>query len=141
MKIKKFLSTVLSVICVVALCVPAKAIESRASAQIAAYAMQVNPHSGYFSVFFSVTAAGEADKLGCESIYVYKMVDFDWELVKKETKRENDPGMSIKNDYDYANSIHCNSEAGEAYKIEVTIFAENSKGRDTRSKVFYNIGE
>lgn len=141
MKIKRFLPIVLSVIFIVSLCVPASAVESRASDQIAVYTMQVNPHSGYFSVFFSVSGAGKADKLGCESIYVYKMVDFDWELVEAETKLEDDPGMSKKNIYDYANSIRCNSERGEAYKIVVTIFAENSKGRDTRSDVFYEIGK
>ncbi len=141
MKTKKIFSVVLSAICLIALCVPVGAIESRASEQIDAYMMQVDPQSGYFAVFFSVIAAGEANKLGCESIYVYKMVDLDWELVRKETKRENDPGMSSINNYDYANSIRCNCERGEAYKIVVTIFAENSKGRDTRSDVFYEIGK
>lgn len=141
MKTKKVLSLVLSVIFMMTLCIPVSAVESRASDQIAAYMMQVTPHSGYFSVYFSVTAAGEADKLGCESIYVYKMVDLDWELVRKGTKRENDPGMSTKNAYDYDNSIRCNSEEGEVYKIVVTIFAENSKGRDTRAQTFYDVAQ
>ena len=141
MKTKKCLSVVLSVICLVTLYVPARAVESRASEQIDAYAMQVDPQSGYFAVFFSVTGAGKANKIGCESIYVYKMVDFDWVLVKKETKLEDDTGMSKEDAYHYSNSIRCNWERGVTYKIEVTIFAENSKGRDTRSQVFYNIGE
>ena len=141
MKSKKFFSIVLSVICVVVLCVPVRAVESRASAQIASYAMDVYPKSGYFSVYFSVTGAGEADKLGCESIYVYKMVDYDWVLVEKETKLEDDTGMSKENAYYYSNSIRCNWERGVTYKIEVTIFAENSDGRDTRSDVFYEVGK
>ena len=141
MKTKRALSLVLSVIFIMTLCVPVSAVESRASYQIAAYMMQVDPQSGYFAVFFSVTAAGKADKLGCESIYVYKMVDYDWELVKDETKLENDTDMSQNNSYHYSNSICCNSERAIPYKIEVTIFAENSKGRDTRSQTFYKVGQ
>ncbi len=141
MKTKKFLSIVLSVICVMTLCVPACAVEARASAQIAAYSMDITLHTGFFSVFFSVTGPGNVDKLGCESIYVYKMVDSRWILVDEETKLEDDPGMSGNNTYIHANSIDCNSERGAAYKIVVTIFSENSKGRDTRSDTFFKIGQ
>lgn len=139
MKTKRFLSVVLSIICVVTLCIPAMAAEVRASDQIAVYGMKVTPHSGYFSVYSSVTGAGYVDKLGCESILVYKMVNMEWVLV--EIKLEDYPGMSSKDTYHHANSVRCSSERGESYKIVVTIFAENSKGRDTRSETFYNIGE
>lgn len=138
MKLKKFFSIVLSVICVVTLCIPVSATESRASAQIAVYGMDVAPISGAFSVYFSVTGPGIVDKLGCESIYVYKMVDRDWVL--EESKFENDSGMSNEDTYEHTNSILCDSEYGEYYKIVVTIFSENSKGRDTRSQTFYKIG-
>lgn len=139
MKIKKFLSMILSVVCVVTLCVPVSAVESRASSQIAVYKMTVTPLSGYFSVFFSVTGPGNVDKLGCESIYLYKMVDSRWVLV--ETKLEDDDGMSDENTYHHANSIRCSTERGEAYKVVVTIFSENAKGRDTRPQTFYEVGQ
>lgn len=141
MKFKKFMRIILSMICVVSLCIPVSAVDSRASAQIAVYGMDVTPHSGYFSVYFSVTGPGNVDKLGCESIYLYKMVNSRWIPVDEETKLEDDPGMSSTNTYDHTNSVHCNTESGEAYKVVVTIFSENSKGRDTRSQTFYNIGE
>ena len=140
MKIKRFLSFVLSIVCVVTLCVPVCAAEPKASAQIAVYSMAVTPHSGYFSVYFSVTGPGYVDKLGCESIYLYKMVDSRWILVEEETKLEDDSGMSSEDDFDHANSIRCYTERGEAYKVVVTIFSENSKGRDTRSDTFYKVG-
>ena len=141
MKIKRALSTILSIICVVALCVPVCAVESRASEQIAIYGMKVDPVEGAMAVSFSVTGPGYVDKIGCESIYLYKMVNSSWVLVPEETKLEDDPGMSRTNDYDHTNSIRCKTESGEAYKIVVTIFSENSKGRDTRTKTFYEIGQ
>ncbi len=139
MKNKRFFSIVLSIICAMALCVPIRAVESRASDQIVAYGMKVTPHSGFFSVYFSVTGTGEVDKLGCESIYVYEMIDMDWVLV--ESRLENASGMSSKNTYIHTNSVQCSTERGEAYKVVVTIFSENSKGRDTRSQTFYDIGQ
>ena len=139
MKFKKFFSIVLSIICVVTLCVPVNATESRASDQIAVYRMQVDPISGAMDVGFSVTGPGYVDKLGCESIIIYKMVDMDWVLT--EIKLEDYPGMSSKNTYHHSNSIRCNTERGKPYKIIVTIFAENSKGRDTRSETFYEVGQ
>ncbi len=139
MKTKRVQSVILSIICIVALCVPVHAAETRASDQIAVYKMKVNPISGAMAVYFSVTGPGDVDKLGCESILVYKMVDMDWVLT--EIKLENYPGMSNTNIYHHANSILCDSERGEAYKIVVTIFSENSKGRDTRSQTFYEVGQ
>lgn len=125
MKIKRVFTLIFSIICVVTLCVPACAVESRASSQIAAYKMMVDPLPGKMSVYFSVIGPGEVDKLGCESIYVYKMVDSRWILV--ETKLEDDPGMSSKNTYDHTDRVYCSTESGEAYKLVVTIFSENSK--------------
>lgn len=139
MKIKRFLSFMIAVVFVTALCVPVCATESRASDQIAAYKMYVTPLSGAFSVYSSVIGTGNVDKLGCESILVYKMVDMEWVLV--EIKLENYPGMSSKNTYEHTNSVQCDAERGEAYKIVVTIFSENSKGRDTRSQTFYEVGQ
>lgn len=139
MKIKRILSIILSIACMATLYVPVCAVESRASDQIAVYNMLVDPVPGAMAVYFSVTGNGVVDKLGCESIYLYKMVDYDWVL--EETKLEDDPGMSSTNDYDHTNSLRCYTERGEAYKIVVTIFSENSKGRDTRSKTFYEIGK
>ncbi len=141
MKSKKYFAIILTILCIVTLCIPASAIESRASAQIAVYNMKVTPITDALSVHFSVTGAGVVDKLGCESIYVYKLVNSRWVLVPSQTKLEDDDGMSATNTYGHINSIHCNSESGVAYKVVVTIFAENSKGRDSRTETFFVTGQ
>lgn len=141
MKIKKVLSIILSIACMVTLSMPISAVENRASSQIALYAMKVTSLTDKFSVHFSVTGPGNVDKLGCESIYFYKLVNTQWVPLPSLTMLEDDPGMSRENTYEHTNSILCSSEAGESYKIVVTIFSENSKGRDTRSETFYRIGQ
>lgn len=141
MKNKKFLRTILSVFFVATLCVPTVAVETRASSQIAVYNMKVTPIKDELAVYFSVTGAGIVDKLGCESIYVYKLESGNWVSVPSQTKLEDDTGMSNTNTYIHSNSIHCDSERSVSYKVVVTIFAENSKGRDTRSETFFVTGK
>lgn len=140
MKIKRFLSVILLIACLAALCVPASAL-TEGSYQIAVYGMDVTPNPGVFDIYFSVTGPGYVDKLGCESIYLYKLVDLDWVPVTSQTKLEDDSGMSKNDAYICTNVVQCSCVRGVAYKIEVTIFSENSYGRDTRSQVFYRIGQ
>ena len=77
------------------------------------------------------------DRIGCESIYIYDRSSGD--LV--ESFDENDTGMSRSNTVRYANMITADCEVGTRYRVEVTIFAENSAGRDTRSQTFYVTGQ
>ena len=72
MKIKKIFSIILSIACMFVLCVPAVAGETRASAQIAAYELNTTPTSDKLEVFFSIIGSGKMDKIGCESIDVWK---------------------------------------------------------------------
>lgn len=121
------------------LAVPASAAESRASDQISMYGITVTPASGVLSVRFSVAGYGIMDKVGCESIYVYEKSGSSWRLT--ESWDEDDPGMSRYNSYSQVNTILCDGEAGVDYKVVVTIFAEDSAGRDTRSKTVYVTGK
>ena len=141
MKTKRFFPIFLSIVCVIALSIPAYAMESKESSQIAVYTMNATADPGKISVFFSVTGAGVVNKLGCESIYIYELVDSKWTLIPAQTKLENDDGMSQSNTYGHTNTIYCDSDRNVAYKVVVTIFAENAKGRDTRSKTFYVTGK
>jgi len=141
MKLKRFLPIFLAMVCAVTLCIPVVAAETRASSQIAVYNMKVTPISDALSIHFSVTGVGVVDKLGCESIYIYKLEGSKWVSVPDQTKLEDDTGMSMENTYGHSNSIRCSSESGVSYKVVVTIFAENSKGRDTRSETFFVTGE
>ena len=120
---------------------PVSAVEARASAQIALYNMKVTPITDALSVYFSVTGPGVVDKLGCESIYIYQLIDTRWVPIPDHYRDEDDTGMSSKNTYDHTNSIRFSSERDVPYKVVVTIFSENSKGRDTRSETFYVIGK
>lgn len=141
MKMKKYLSLVLSIVCIATLCVPVSAVEPKASAQIAVYNMDIAPTTGKLAVYFTITGSGKMDKIGCESIYVYKLVDSRWVPVPDQTKLEDDDGMSNTNAFFHTNTIYCDSEQGVAYKVVVTVFSENSKGRDTRSDTFYVVGK
>lgn len=141
MKIKKIFSIILSIACMFVLCVPAVAGETRASAQIAAYELNTTPTSDKLEVFFSIIGSGKMDKIGCESIYVYKLVGSRWVAVSDQTKLEDDDGMSATDAFFHTNQIYCDSEHGVAYKVIVTVFAENAKGRDTRSGTFYVTGQ
>ena len=77
------------------------------------------------------------DRIGCESIYIYDRSSGD--LV--ESFDENDTGMSRSNTAKYANMITADCKVGTSYRVEVTIFAEDSAGRDTRSQTFYVTGQ
>lgn len=139
LKNKHFLSLLLTVICIFSFTIPASAVGPKASEQIGTYTITVNSYSSTINVIFSVTGNGIANKLGCESIDVYKQSGSQWVL--SESKDEYDTGMSQYNSFTYTNTIYCNAEAGASYKVVVTIFAENDAGRDTRSKTVYVTGK
>jgi len=141
MKIKRFFSIIMSIICMSTLCVPSFAVDARASAQIAAYEMDVAPTTDKLAIFFSITGSGKMDKIGCESIYVYELINSEWTIVSSQTKLENDSGMSNTSAFFHTNIIYCDGKCGVAYKVVVTVFSENSKGRDTRSETFFVTGE
>ena len=54
---------------------------------------------------------------------------------------ENDSGMSKRNVRRFANTVTADCEAGARYRVVVTIFAENSAGRDSRTQTFYLNGK
>ena len=99
--------------------------------------MQAKSDDGNIYVNFSVAGKGGMDQIGCESIYIYDRSSGD--LV--ESFDENDTGMSRSNTAKYSNMITADCEVGIPYRVEVTIFAENSAGRDTRSQTFYVTGQ
>lgn len=110
---------------------------ARASDQIRSYLIQVESNDRNIYIDFSVIGNGGMDRIGCESIYIYDRSSGD--LV--ESFDENDTGMSRSNTVRYANMITADCEVGTSYRVEVTIFAEDSAGRDTRSQTFYVTGQ
>ena len=140
---RKYFRTIVAVVCCLAMlsctAFAAETSENRASDQIISYYIKVSTDPGRINVEFSVTGTGTVDKLGCESIYVYAKQDSRWRLV--EAWVEDDEGMSRTDTFTCKNAIFCNGNAGVEYKVVVTIFSENSLGRDTRSETTYVTGE
>ena len=132
---KKIFAVLMACVCLFLLSVPALATESRASDQIRNYSMNAVARNGSIEVIFSIYGNGKVDKLGCESIKVYEKSGSRWSLV--ESYDEDDSGMSKSSSSAHINTIYCDMSAGSEYMVAVTIFAENSAGRDTRSDVFF----
>ena len=134
MRYKRVISLFCAVICMMSVVVSASA---RASDQIRSYVMHAKSDDGNIYVNFSVAGKDGMDLIGCESIYIYDRSSGD--LV--ESFDENDTGMSRSNTAKYSNMITADCEVGTPYRVEVTIFAEDSAGRDTRSQTFYVTGQ
>ena len=136
---KRTIAFIMAMICL-CMTVSASAVGARrASSKIYDSSIQVMASGGHINIEFYVTGNGTMDKLGCESIEVYEQVGTRWEPA--ENFYEDDDGMSVTNSLRYRNTISCNAEQGVEYKVEVTVFAENDAGRDTRSQTFYVTGE
>lgn len=139
MKIKKFTSLIVAITCTIMFIVPVLSADTRASAQIAAYNMEVIPLTDELAIYITITGNGPVNKIGCESIYIYELVQSRWVL--RETMLEDDPGMSSDDTYAHKNVICWDSSRGTHYKVEVTVFGENDAGRDTRSETFFVTGQ
>lgn len=139
MKLKRCVSFALVFICMFTLTISAYAIEDRASDQISLFDISVTSTSGTLNVKFSVSGTTLMDKIGCESIKVYEKSGTRWTLV--DSADEDDQGMTQYNSRIQKNTIQFDSESGVEYKVSVTVFAENSSGRDNRTRTFYVTGE
>lgn len=138
MKKNRFIALVLLLVSVMALMMPVFATETRASDQISLYVMDVYNGDGTLDIDFYIAGKGIMDKVGCESIYLYKKVNGEWLYVTR--RLEHYDGMSDTNSAAHGNTIYMNCTDGVEYKVVVTLFAENSAGRDTRTDVFYVTG-
>lgn len=133
MKKRRILIFIATILCVATVIIPTFA---RASDQISGYWIDIlAARNGGIAVEFSITGTGYVNKIGVESIRVYENRGTYWSLV--EYPQEDDPGMSVTNDFAHGGTIYCNGTAGVEYKVAVTVFAENDAGRDTRSKTSY----
>lgn len=137
MKRLRILSLALAV--VMLLSVPAFAIGYRASDQLAAHTISISANPGEIYIYTSVTGTDTMNKIGCESIEIYRQVGSYW--VTDYAYDEDDDNMSFSNLPYYVHSHYFNSIEGAYYMVEVTVFAEDDEGRDTRSKTVYLTGE
>lgn len=134
---KNFLaSIILLIVSLVILTVPVFA-TLYASGQIRDYSINVSAGTNTIDVTFRVNANDVMNKIGCESISIYEKVGTRWKYSDELSLYENNSGMSKSNSYIHKNIIHCARSSEVEYKVVVTIFAEDSQGRDTRTKTFY----
>ena len=139
MKKHRFIIFVCTFCCMLLLAIPTFAAEVRASDQIKQSSMGVSASQGTLEIKFSITGKGTMTKIGCESIDVYEIIGTRLSLVESLT--EDDSGMSGTNTFSYKNTIYCDGTAGTEYKVVVTVFAENTAGRDSRTETFYVTGK
>lgn len=137
MKRKRFISLLMTAVCIFLFAMPAFA-TTKASSQINNYNMTVTPSASTLNINFSIMGNNLMDKIGCESIYVYEKSGSHWILVN--SWYEDDSGMSRSNTRSSRNTMYSDSEAGVEYKVVVTVFAEDSNGRDTRTRTIYVTG-
>lgn len=129
----------LMLIAAMLLSLSAFAVSDRASDQLASHTISISTTPGQIYVYASVVGTGSMSKIGCESIVVYRQVGSYW--VIDYSYDEDDDHMSSTNTPAYAYTHYFNSIEGAYYMVEVTVFAEDDEGRDTRSKTVYLTGE
>lgn len=138
MKKKRLISLFMTAVCMFLLAVPAFA-GTLASSQICLYDITVTPITDSLYIKFSISGNTMMDKIGCESIYVYEKSGSRWNLVNSWD--EDDEGMSRSNARSNKNGKYSSSETGVEYKVVITVYAEDSNGRDTRTKTVYVTGK
>jgi len=120
------------------LSVPALATDTRASDQIRDYYIDAYAcGGGQIEIDFYVKGNSQMQRLGAFDIAIYEKSGSSWSV--KRTYSEFSDGMAVNNASEYSNSIFYDGTVGATYKVEVTIFARNSAGTDTRSQTFTSI--
>lgn len=119
-----------------ALSVPALAVTITASDQIHSYDMDVLAiGNGKLAIEFSIEGTGWMDRIGAKSIVIYEKFGNNWLIVASYDK--DDPGMSTKNINMYGNTIYYSGYSGTQYRVQITVFAENASGSDSRFGELY----
>ena len=118
------------------LAIPAAAADMRASEQILGHSATVAATGdGEIAVNFSVSGRSKMDEIGAETIRIYAQSGRQWILVK--SYYSDDDGMSSADTNYFSNTIYYSGIAGTYYKVDITVFAENSAGSDSRTDTRY----
>lgn len=128
MKTTKILAICLAVCMLLSL--PICASSTRASEQLHKYGVNITRPSGEINVTVTVSGTMDVTKAGCEIIRVFEKVGSFW--VMREELREDDANMYFNSRiYLYTHTFEANDNA--SYMVNVTVFAEDADGRDTRT--------
>jgi len=135
-KLVRFCSLILTLSFV--LSIVASAAVTRASPFISDYEINAKAcGGGQIAIDFSVFGNARMSRIGALEIIVYQKSGSSWNI--KHTYDEYDTGMAVSNAPEYGNTIYYDGTVGATYMVEVTIFARNSAGEDTRSQTFSSI--
>lgn len=122
----KIASVVLVVLIIASMMVPAMA---KASDQLSSYCASVSGQGGgLVGVSLDVAGTGIMTTIGYSRVIIYEKQAGDWVPVKSFSS-----GMTNSNDYCYVGSVSYNGRSGYQYYAEVTCFATNAKGTDSRT--------
>ena len=102
------------------------------SAQIAGEVMEATANdAGEITVTYHVSGKGEVRALGAEEISIWKQVGGAWiEAVRYD---ETNPALWKAGEENYGGQIIYQGRPGGVYRVELTVFAENQAGRDSRT--------
>lgn len=102
------------------------------SAQIAGEVMEATANdAGEITVTYHVSGKGEVRALGAEEISIWKQVGGTWiEAVRYD---ETNPALWKAGEDSYGGQIVYQGRPGGVYRVELTVFAENQAGRDSRT--------
>ena len=137
LKAKKFVALIL--LFAMLMTIPTFAVEDRASDQIGRHDIKVTPLDGQIAIKASIFGVAPMNKLGCESIYLFKQYSSGW--ISNDWYLEDDYNMYSTNSPAHMANYYFDSEPGVRYKVVITMFAENDEGRDTIEETFYVTGK
>lgn len=126
----------ISIMLIIALAISTSvfATNTRASDQLIKYSANANIDEGNINVVVYVLGGIDVTKAGCEELKIYKKVGSSW--ISYISLDEDDTDMSVDSQT-YLHTHQFAATDGVEYKVDVTIFAENNDGRDTRDFTFY----
>lgn len=109
---------------------------TKASDQIASYAMYVNPiGNGQIAIDFTITGLFNMKEIGAKEIYVFEKSGTS--LIQKAHYTKGDPDMSTTDMFYKVGTVVFNGVAGKTYYITVSVFATDyNGGSDSRSRSF-----
>lgn len=111
-------------------------LETRASDQISSYTTIVDAlGDGEIEIYFDIRATEYMDALGAEEIVVYRLSGSKW--VEVGYFDRDDAGMSVENKSRHNDSVYFYGTEGVEYKVVIELFAEDSRGYDSRTRTHY----
>lgn len=133
---KRFIGILLSVIFVVALCVPAFAddqIQPHSSDQISSTVVNVSAwDDGQIAIDCKVSGTGRMTSIGMTKLVIYEKINNTWSI-KEIRKLSAHPEWMSYNAFNFGITEWYDGTVGRDYYVQATYEATNDKGTDSRT--------